>query len=247
LRNVTKRQNEERAEKNRIIRELEHKEYQLQQVAQRSIDAQEEERKRISRELHDGVVQLLSALKINLVGMLDDTQNIDQSNLDKAVDIVSSSIRELRRISLDLRPPMLDELGFVSTLYWLIDRFQQSSDLQVSFFPHSFPKDSPKQIELALFRVVQEALSNVDQHAQASQVRISMRAAGPVVELNISDDGIGFDPIYVFQSEDLESGIGLVSMRERIEALGGDIQVQSAPKNGTTIQIKVPIKKSRKT
>jgi len=230
-----------------LIKQLERKESQLRSIARENVSAQEAERQRISQELHEGVGQSLSALKINLLGMQNDICPENQGTLERAIDIVSSSLQQLREISLDLRPPMLDELGLVSTIYWMIDRFQQSSGIAAKFFPHSFTEEIPKNVDLAFFRIVQEALSNIAKHSKASRVDITLKEAGHLAHLEIHDNGKGFDPDAVFACEDLEKGIGLVSVRERAERLGGDITVESNPKSGTTIKARVPLKEEQKT
>ncbi len=113
----------------------------------------------------------------------------------------------------------------------------------MKFFPHSFPLNTDNAVEIALFRVVQEALSNIAKHSQATKVNILVKESGRFVQIQIYDNGVGFDPATVLQSEDLEKGIGLVSMHERIKLLGGIIEVRSASGQGTSIDVKVPIKR----
>lgn len=245
LRDITEARTKK--ERDKLLRELKRKESQLQSVARDRVDAQEEERRRISRELHDGLGQSLSALKIALVEIKDSLspKNLYYKKVDRAIDIVSHSLSELRRISHDLRPPMLDDLGFVSTVYWLADRLNQSTNVRINFFPHSIPKNVPKQVDVTLFRVVQEALTNIVKHSQASQANVLLKESGPCLQVEIFDNGIGFDPSSVLGSANLEKGIGLVSMRERVELLGGDMIVRSELGKGTTISVRVPVKETK--
>jgi signal transduction histidine kinase len=205
--------------------------------------AQEEERQRIARELHDGLVPLLASLSIRLhtVGKrLDREEHPAAGELRELAEQAQASSRDIRRLIHDLRPVALDELGLVPALRehlahcerepgapWAL-AFELAADMEERL---------PGPVETALFRIVQEAVNNVLRHAQARHVRVALRRGEDSVGLEISDDGQGFDA----QLPRSGRHIGLWSMRERVEQLGGRFEVRSVPGQGTTLTAVVPL------
>lgn len=230
-------------DKTRLLRELEQREAQLKAVSERAAESQELERQRISRELHDGIGQSLSALKLSLIGLQKtfSTESPEYGSLTRSISILSQSMAEVRKLSQDLRPPMLDELGFVSVIYWLIGKFNQTCGFEVVFTPESYPDGVPKDVEVSIFRVIQESLNNIAKHAGATQAAVALKHNAEDLTLTIWDNGRGFDPDAVLASTRADKGIGLISMRERVHALRGDIVIHSVPKGGTTITVTVPL------
>jgi signal transduction histidine kinase len=201
--------------------------------------AQEEERQRIARELHDGLVPALASLSIQLhtVGKhLSREGHPLAGEIGELAEQAQASSRDIRRLIHDLRPVALDELGLVPALRQHLARCEQEHGLVVDFSATEGER-LPAPMETALFRIVQEAVNNVVHHAQAQHVTVSLVRQADHVELCIADDGQGFD-VYLPRSG---KHIGLWSMRERVEQLGGRLEVRSAPGQGTAVTALVPV------
>ena len=202
----------------------------LKALAHRVVSSQEEERARVSRELHDHICQLLVSIKyqFELVGhRLAHPGDRPVTAIDKEIAALSKAIGEVRRISHDLRPALLDDLGLPAALEHIGNELAQRSGLQVRVSPRVHEDRLPELQAVSLFRVAQEALRNVERHAQASHIDIRLDDAGDKLELRITDDGRGFDVKHVELSKD--RGIGLTNMRERVERNGGTFQLVSQP------------------
>jgi PAS domain S-box-containing protein len=224
-------------ETNRDITERKHAERALEDLAGRLIHAQEQERSRIGRELHDHISQLLGVLTIKLdqlranaatpstiTGVLDDVRQ-------SAIDITD----DVHRLSHRLHSSTLDYLGLVPALQKLVAEFADHHDIVVEFALRSLPT-VPPDVALCLFRVTEESLSNVAKHSHARAARVKVSGAADGIHLTIEDDGTGFDVTQV-QSQ---AGLGFVSMQERLRVLRGTVRVDSAPSRGTTIDVWVP-------
>ncbi|MDD4857405.1 MAG: ATP-binding protein [Candidatus Krumholzibacteria bacterium] len=220
---------------------LKKREKELHDLTVRLIDFSEEERRQCSRMLHDEVGQALTGLKLELE-MLEKELGPLYSCTRKSLDAIRGHLRLVsegtRALSKSLHPAMLDELGLVSTLGWYIDNFVRSEKLDVELTAAGFDENLPGQISLVLYRVAQEALTNVVRHAGASHVAISLTKGYPSVIMEIEDNGRGFS---LKQGKTRSKGFGLVSMRERVELMGGTFQIKSSRGKGTTIRVKVPI------
>ena len=202
----------------------------LKALAHRVVSSQEEERARVSRELHDHICQLLVSIKyqFELVGhRLAHPGNAPVTAIDTEIAALSKAIGEVRRISHDLRPALLDDLGLPAALEHIGNELAQRSGLEVRVSPQVHEERLPELQAVSLFRVAQEALRNVERHANARRIDIRLDDAGDRLELRITDDGIGFDVQRVEQSRD--RGIGLTNMRERVERNGGTFQLISRP------------------
>ncbi len=200
----------------------------LKALAHRVVSSQEDERARVSRELHDHICQLLVSIKyqFELVGhRLAHPGNAPVTAIDKEIGALSQAIGEVRRISHDLRPAMLDDLGLPAALEHIGNELAQRSGLSVTVSPHVQEERLPELQAVSLFRVAQEALRNVERHAGASHIDIRLDDAHDRLELRITDDGRGFDVQNVELSKD--RGIGLTNMRERVERNGGSFQLLS--------------------
>ena len=202
----------------------------LKALAHRVVSSQEEERARVSRELHDHICQLLVSIKyqFELVGhRLAHPGDAPVTTIDREVAALSKAIGEVRRISHDLRPALLDDLGLPAALAHIGNELAQRSGLEVNMSPHVHEERLPELQAVSLFRVAQEALRNVERHAQATRIDIRLDDAGDRLELRITDDGVGFDIKNVELSKD--RGIGLTNMRERVERNGGIFVMTSHP------------------
>jgi two-component system sensor histidine kinase UhpB len=214
-----------------------------QALAAQILRALEEERKRIARELHDETSQSLTSLLVNLEAveqqLLDDPAEA-RSRLTITKDITRRSLDETRRLMFDLRPSVLDDLGLVPALRWLISHRVHPVGLQAEFLSNGFDERLSEELETALFRILQEAINNTVKHAKASMVRIELtRVPGQIVGL-VQDDGIGFYPIEPGPKDVKDRGLGLFGMHERAGLVGGKIEIISAPGRGTVVRVVVP-------
>ncbi|MEW6376963.1 MAG: sensor histidine kinase [Thermodesulfobacteriota bacterium] len=213
----------------------------------RIIDTQENERRRISRELHDEIGQALTAIKFNL-DMIDKNlppgSTMIQGRLGEAKSLSNQVITAMRQLSMDLRPTMLDDLGLIPTLRWYTQNFSNRVNIDSHFEAIGFEEKLPPQIETAFYRIIQEALNNIAKHAEASRVEISLEQRDSMICASITDNGKGFDMNKVLHPESPERGFGIIGMQERVSLLGGHIDIKSKPGLGTQIHIEIPHQKS---
>ncbi|WP_038047351.1 sensor histidine kinase [Thermus caliditerrae] len=197
------------------------------ELAGRLLTAQEEERRRVGRELHDGVGSLLTAALLTLK-----VAEKRPEKLPEARKRVAEALEEVRRLSRELRMPLLDDLGLKEALARYLETYAKNG-LQVE--AHLEVPPLPKEKEVALFRVVQEALTNVLRHAKAQRVRVRLWREGDRLFGVVEDDGVGFDP------EKTPASVGLLGMQERVQSLGGSFLVHAAPGQGTRVEFGVPL------
>lgn len=230
------------SEQVRIEDELRRSEQALHQLSSLLIVAQENERKRIASELHDGIGQRLSAIKFSVEDVLrnsvSDENHPQFARLQDVVEKIRDTIEEVRRTSMDLRPSILDDLGLVATINWFCREFGM-------MFPHIevvkdvdiLEKDIRDELKVVIFRIMQEAFHNITKHAAAQHVEITLQHEGEVLTLRIFDNGCGF-----VMSPDVVNGpsLGLKSMRERAELMGGHFDIESIPGQGTQIIVSWP-------
>jgi signal transduction histidine kinase len=224
---------------------------QRQQAALKALStevlrAQEEERRRLSRELHDGVAQSASALRLSLTALRGKLAKIAPPAVlrecDELILIAGDSATEVRRLSADLRPPILDELGLLPTLRAHVETMQRRSRLRIEFTAGELPA-LPAGYDINLYRIAQEALTNVIKHAKARHARVKLAADHGKIRLEITDDGAGFDPATVQPSD--QGGLGLLGMRERAALFGGSLDIHSEPGAGCRLVITVPLPQAR--
>jgi PAS domain S-box-containing protein len=217
----------------------------LQNLSQRLVEVQETERRRIARELHDEIGQALTALKIDLQTMQRSPAALPLAPyLEETVGIVERTLQQVRNLSLDLRPSLLDDLGLVPALRWCVDRQAQRAGINVQFAAEPLEKRLPADVETTCFRVVQEALTNVVRHAQARQVSIELQRRDEDLLVAIRDDGVGFDVQRALQRATRGESLGLPGMQERVLLAGGQIEIESAPAHGTEVRIRLPMNKA---
>jgi len=211
-----------------------------QSLSRQLVRAQEKERERIAAELHDGIVQTIGAVKYRIedgvATIARQYPQLDLSVFDDAVAGIRGMFDEVRRISNHLSPSMLEDFGVHVALDWLCGEFRaESRNLKVDYDCHIDEGETPDFIKVAIYRVAQEALNNVAKHSSATRVSASLESSDGGVKLVITDNGCGFDPGQTPRAYDGKSGLGLRSMRERVESTGGSFTLESAPQNGTVV------------
>jgi PAS domain S-box-containing protein len=226
-------------ERVRADAELRRSRDELRELAAAASSVREQEKSRVARELHDELAQSLTALRMDVNWLKERVpagQQILVSKLESMQMMVDTTVKATRRISSDLRPLMLDDLGLIPAAEWLVNNFMQRTGIQCDFTV------DPPDLELqdphatAIFRILQESLTNVARHARASRVDISLDGSGGELTLRVRDDGCGFaagDPRK-------PNSFGLVGLRERAYLLDGDISVETAPGKGATIEVRIP-------
>ncbi|MCC1494500.1 cache domain-containing protein [Cognatishimia sp. F0-27] len=221
------------------IRERRLADAKLKLLTQRVFDAQEEERGRVARELHDGISQILVGVKYALDITRRRVASGDEraeETLTRGIDHLGEAINEVRRISRDLRPGVLDDLGLGPAIKALADDFQSRTQIETRFDTVVFRNRLDQDAKIALYRIAQEALTNVERHAGATRVDIDLRGHRAGATLRIADDGRGMSD----RSRDARAGIGLRNMQERMDQLGGTLRVLSS-RSGTVIEAQVPL------
>ena len=223
------------------VTERRNAEQAIRRFSARLLTLQDQERRRIAREIHDSLGQYLAAVKINLQVM---EQNVSEKNRDtllECVDLLDRTIGETRTLSHLLHPPLLDEAGFSSAANWFVSGFSQRSGIPVTLELPPDLRRLPNTTEIALFRVLQESLTNVHRHSQSASAEIRLQTDAEWVTLRISDHGRGIAPdlLRKMRFDGTHTGVGLAGMRERIRELGGRLEIHSTP-SGTTIEASVP-------
>ena len=229
---------------NQLISEIEeHKktQAQLRNLSQRIQEVREEEKTRISREVHDELGQSLTALKMDLLRLNRHLADKDaESRLNLMVDLVDTTLLSVQRIAMELRPPILDAFGLVEAMTWQAGEYQKRFDLTIETSAlKDIPEVSPA-LKTALFRVFQESMTNIVRHAGASQARLSLGEKNGVIQLVIEDNGSGIGAEKVTDSQSL----GLIGMRERLSPFGGEITFSGVPGQGTTLTVTLPLEKA---
>ena len=217
---------------------------QLQALSRRLVDVQEMERRGFSRELHDLVGQNLTALSINLdilKSQLGETAK-DSLNmrLEDSAALLESTTAAIENVMSELRPPMLDDYGLLSALQWYGHEFTRRTGIDVKIHGDEAMQRLPTGSEIALFRIAQEALNNVAKHAQAQCVEIGLESVNAHIVMSISDDGVGFEAGTGSRSR-RRPGLGMVTMRERTQAIGGSFEIDAGSDRGTRITVRVPV------
>ena len=215
---------------------------ELKALSKRLVDAQEDERRAISRELHDQIAQTLTALLVDVQDLIDAPQGRHScgSGLQKIRLLAEDCVNKVRNMTLLLRPSMLDDLGLVAALEWQGREVSKRSGLVVEILDRNFVDDLPDEHKTCIYRVVQEALNNCTTHSKASHVRVFLAEDTERCVLSINDDGVGFDP-------QRKRGIGLLGMHERVVRLGGTFAIDSASGRGTRIQVELPLHRTTQT
>jgi len=206
------------------------------------LTAQEQERKRIARELHDETSQVLTSLLLSLKVLEEAIASEEvRQRMEETRSLVHQTLRAIRNLSIDLRPSALDDLGLLPALRWYIKEYQQKCKIEVEFIASNFKARLPSELETALYRIVQEALTNTAKYAKATKVRITVVEENGNVSAAISDNGKGFDAQTILKLPWQERGLGLAGMHERAALLNGSLIINTDPGQGSTIQVTIPL------
>jgi PAS domain S-box-containing protein len=228
-------------ERKQAAKDLEDANYQLRVLSRQLFHIQEEERRHLARELHDAIGQNLTAAKINLKIIAPDVPAGVRDRLDDSVQLLDRLLNQVRELSLDLRPPLLDELGLVPTLRWLVDQQAQRAGLYATFTANANGLELAPDVQTSCFRVAQEAITNIIRHSGAKNFAVELRREEERLWLRVRDDGTGFDPVVIQQKIAEHSTLGLVSMKERALLVRGGFEIHSAPGQGTEIRAWFPL------
>jgi PAS domain S-box-containing protein len=225
----------------RDISDRKRAEEALRGLPRRLIDAQEAERRRVARELHDEIGQALTAIKINLHGIQQSTENEPFApQLNGSLDIIDRALQQVRELALDLRPALLDDLGLVAALRWYLDREARRAGLILELKVDLLGTRLAPEIETACFRIAQEALTNIVRHAKAKHVWVILSLRDADLRLVIRDDGVGFDVGAAQQRFAANASLGLQGMQERALAVSGTISIDSSKGTGAEVRVNLP-------
>jgi signal transduction histidine kinase len=210
---------------------------ELEGLSARLVEAQEQERRSISRELHDEVGQTLGALLVE-VGQLSKVvppeDRVAQAQITHIKSVAETAVKAVRDIALLLRPPMLDDLGLVPALEWQAREISRRSDMEVDVHSEQVSEALPDEIKVCVYRLVQEALNNAASHASTKTAKVTVTQASDKINVEIADNGSGFDAVR-------SRGMGILGMEERVKRLGGTLTIDSGPGRGTTVKAELPL------
>ncbi len=233
--------NAELAQANQALKRTEER---LRALTQRVVQVQEAERGRVALELHDTITQMLCAVLFRsqvLAEKLPARNHLAKGEAIKLREMIGKTVEEVERISRNLRPFVLDQLGLVAGLQDASTEFTNRTGVTVKVVCAELTRRLPAGTELALYRILQETLKNVEKHAHARHVMVHLTKPGNIVQLTINDDGIGFDPAQPPARRKGQGGLGLLGMRERATYVGGTLTVKSVHRAGTEIEIRIPL------
>lgn len=222
-------------DRERLEEEILQRQEQLVELSRRLVRAQEDERREVAREIHDELGQLLTAVKLMVAEGARAATPAAARRLREAESLIVDMMEKLRNLSLRLRPAMLDDMGLAPTLDWFVPNFQSRTRVNVVLEAEGLEgRRFAPEVETTVYRIVQEALTNVARHARTSVARVRVWADDEALHVHVEDRGTGFDP-------DAVSGVGLVGMRERAIALGGALRVETSPGTGVVIEALLPL------
>jgi signal transduction histidine kinase len=248
-----KERNQERARADEILQfeKIEHRHSeeelgktreQLRDVSFRLLLAEETERKRIAQEIHDGITQYLATIKLRVEGILAQLSKEITAPLKDIPPLIQVGLEETRRIQMNLRPALLDDLGVLATLNWFCREFQKAHPaIRVETKIEAQEDDISNPVKSVIYRVLQEALNNISKHSKTNLVNLSLQKKEAAIEFTIQDHGQGFDLNSVLSQKNYEKGLGLSGMKERIHLSGGSFEIQSIKGIGTTIRASWPL------
>ncbi|MBI5928652.1 MAG: sensor histidine kinase [Chloroflexi bacterium] len=228
-------------ETSRLLKEVQQRDAVRGELLHHITAAQESERKRIARELHDETGQALTGLALGLKGlvsMVDSKPDLAKRRLTDMGSMASTALGELRHLINDLRPPQLDDMGLTAALRWMVERANERGLFQTELKISGEAISLPSEVETTLFRIGQEALTNVFKHAHANHVTVSLDYAdGP--SLTVCDDGVGFDPSAMLDTSNLRTSWGLIGMQERVNLINASLEIESEPNHGSRLTVRL--------
>jgi signal transduction histidine kinase len=233
-----------RSNQERLESEVAKRTAALRQLSAKLIRAQDEERRRLARELHDSMGQYLAAMSMSLAAMVSETPSINKQHAGELENIIQLCLSETRTLSHLLHPPLLDEVGLNSAMKWFVEEFAKRSGIRV-ILTSECRRRLPTLVETMLFRVVQEALTNIHKHSGSGTAEVWLKNgdAGVVLEVNDHGKGIPKELLERIGNRGSIAGVGLAGMRERVSEFGGEFRVQSGPE-GTHIRVSIPVKRA---
>ncbi|HEY5910655.1 MAG TPA: ATP-binding protein [Verrucomicrobiae bacterium] len=227
----------------RLLTQSRHMQQQLRLLSRQLLLAQEEERKKISRELHDVIAQTLTGINVRLANLKSDaasnTRGLER-HIARTQQLVERSVKIVHRFARELRPAVLDDLGLIPALHTFMKHFRAQTGIRVSLSAFSAVEKVGDDKRTVLYRVAQEALTNIARHSQASQAEVKVRKLDAAISMEIRDNGKGFQQDRVLH-EKKKNRLGLLGMRERVEMVNGEFSVTSSPGKGTTILVRIPL------
>jgi signal transduction histidine kinase len=232
------------SERKKIEEALRESEHMLRFLSTRLLEAGDEERSRISKELHDQLGHDLVLLKsrVHAVGkQLEDCQEELKKECENTIGAIENIIENVRRISRDLMPSILEDLGLFASLQWLVENFSKQHDINITMDMEDIDHLFSREVQVNLYRVFQESFTNIAKHAYAKKVSLEVKKEGEYISFVVKDDGKGFELNKIMIRKFNEKGVGLMAMNERMHMMGGTFQVNSVPGKGTTIKFVIPI------
>jgi PAS domain S-box-containing protein len=225
-------------DRRRAEKDLEEANRRLKILSRRRVKVQEEERRHLARELHDEIGQALTAAKINLQAALEESNTPKSKRIHETVSILDRLLGQVRQISLNLRPSMLDDLGLVPALRSLVDEQGRRASIQIRFLAKDIPENLDPETRITFFRIAQEAITNAVRHANATQINVDLGRKNGNLRLRVRDNGRGFDA----ESTQAQTvGLGLLGIKERAALVGGRARIMSSPGKGTTVDATLPL------
>jgi signal transduction histidine kinase len=233
-------------ERKRAEEALRESENRLRSLSSQLLSVQENERRRVARELHDGIGQMLTAIKFKVENFIQEKgtgkAKANVKSLEGVIPMIRESMEEARRIQTDLRPSVLDDLGILAALSWLCRNFEATySHIHIEKQTEIQEEEVSTILKTVIYRISQETLNNVAKHSKADLVRLFLGKSGDRIELRIEDDGKGFDIEKVLSQERDKRGLGLDSMRERAKLSGGTFAIESTKGKGAMIKVSWPL------
>lgn len=226
----------------RVYLNLRDQSLESRRLTRQVVQAQEAERQRLSRELHDEIGQALTAVSFNLQAY---QQSVNDSNtvsqLQDSLGIIEATLHQVRDLSLDLHPSILNDLGLVEALQWYLGRQAERGSFMGTLVADQIKQDLSADLKSTCFRITQEALTNIMRHAHANKVRVELRQSETELDLRIRDDGVGFEVKTARQRAGRGASLGLLGMQERVLLLNGQLLVKSTPGSGTEIRARFPL------
>jgi len=228
-----------------ILKEIKKDRKNLKRLSKKLINTQEEERQKISEIIHDDIGQNITAIKINISVIEEAIKSHAFHKLKERLLETKSQLEQvfeqLRKLNIDLRSPLLRDLGLVSALHAYVNRYKKRENIDIDFEVINLKKRLNKEMEIVLFRIVQEAFTNISKHACADNIYLRLENKKSKVCVLIKDNGKGFSTKNVSDSEELGNGLGLIEMGERIETIGGNLDIKSSLGEGTQLLIEIPV------